>query len=164
MAKKRVPRLNEQLKRELTQLLHFDVKDPRIGLMTITDVEVTADLYHAKVFYSMQGTDEEREQALQGLRAASGFLRGELGRRMRIRRAPELHFHFDSTLEHAMHIERLLQEARATSVTEDDALDDADLPDGDDFDDDDFDGDAALGDDGFDDDVDSDSTGGTPRA
>jgi ribosome-binding factor A len=126
MAKKRVARLNEQLKRELTQLLHFDVKDPRIGSITITDVEVTADLYHAKVFYSVQGTDEEREQSLQGLRAASGFLRGELGRRMRIRRAPELHFHFDSTLEHAMHIERLLREARATSVAVDeDALEDA---------------------------------------
>jgi ribosome-binding factor A len=115
MARKRVPRLNEQLKRELTQLLHFDVKDPRIGMITITDVEVTADLYHAKVYYTLAGSEEDREQALQGLRAASGFLRGELGRRMRIRRAPELHFTFDSTLEHAMHIERLLKEARASS-------------------------------------------------
>jgi ribosome-binding factor A len=116
MAKKRVARLNEQLRRELTQLLHFEVKDPRIGIITITDVEVTPDLYHAKVFWSTQGTPEERDQALQGLRAAAGYLRGEIGRRMHIRRTPELHFTFDSTLEHAMHIERLLQEARASSA------------------------------------------------
>ncbi|HSJ25019.1 MAG TPA: 30S ribosome-binding factor RbfA [Longimicrobiales bacterium] len=115
MAKKRVARLNEQLKRELTQLLRFEVKDPRIGLITINDVEVTPDLYHAKVFWTMQGSDEERDQALEGLRAASGFLRGELGRRMHIRRAPDLHFAFDNTLEHAMHIERLLKEARTSS-------------------------------------------------
>lgn len=116
MAKKRVARLNEQLKRELTQLLRFEVKDPRIGLITITDVEVTPDLYHAKVYWTMGGSEEERAQALEGLRAAAGFLRTELGRRMRIRRAPDLHFSFDNTLEHAMHIERLLQEARESSV------------------------------------------------
>lgn len=116
MAKKRVARLNEQLKRELTQLLRFEVKDPRIGVITVTDVEVTPDLYHAKVYWTMQGSEEERDQALDGLRAASGFLKGELGRRMRIRRAPDLHFAFDNTLEHAMHIERLLQEARESSA------------------------------------------------
>jgi ribosome-binding factor A len=117
MARKRVARLNEQLKRELTQLLRFEVKDPRIGLITINDVEVTPDLYHAKVYWTMPGSEEEREQALEGLRAASGYLRGEIGRRMHIRRAPDLHFAFDNTLEHAMHIERLLKEARATEVT-----------------------------------------------
>jgi ribosome-binding factor A len=116
MAKKRVARLNEQLKRELTQLLRFEVKDPRIGLITITDVEVTPDLYHAKVYWTMQGGEEEREQALEGLRAASGYLRGEIGRRMHIRRSPDLHFTFDNTLEHAMHIEQLLREARVSEL------------------------------------------------
>lgn len=115
MAKKRVARLNEQLKRELTTLLQFEVKDPRVGAVTITDVEVTPDLYHAKVYFSTTAEDEERELTEQGLRAASGFLRTELGRRMHIRRAPELHFTFDNTLQHAMHIERLLQEARAST-------------------------------------------------
>jgi ribosome-binding factor A len=117
MAKKRVARLNEQFKRELTALLRSEVKDPRIGLITITDVEVTADLYHAKVYFTLAGDEEDRQQVLEGLRAATGFLRGELGRRMRIRRAPDLHFTFDNTLEHAMHIERLLREARAGSVS-----------------------------------------------
>lgn len=116
MARKRVARLNEQLKRELTELLHYEVKDPRIGTIVITDVEVTPDLYHAKVYVAPAGVGADRAQALEGLRAAAGFLRGELGRRMHIRRAPELHFAFDSTLDHAMHIERLLREARAAST------------------------------------------------
>jgi ribosome-binding factor A len=120
MAKKRVARLNEQLKRELTTLLQFEVKDPRIGPSTVTDVEVSPDLYHAKVFVAVRGGEEERKSALEGLRAASGYLRTEIGRRMRIRRAPELHFTLDNTLDHAMHIERLLQEARAGMVTEPD--------------------------------------------
>lgn len=113
MAKKRVARLNEQMKRELIMLLRNDVRDPRVTSVTITDVEVAPDLYHAKVHYSVLGDDEERSTALEGLRAASGFLRGEIGRRMHVRRAPELHFSLDTTLEHAMHIERLLREARA---------------------------------------------------
>lgn len=123
MVRKRVARLNEQLKRELTTLLQFEVKDPRIGAMTITDVEVTPDLYHAKVFFSMSGDEADRGQALQGLRAAAGFLRSELGKRLHIRRAPELHFTFDGTLEHALRIERLLQEARAGMTTPDSPAD-----------------------------------------
>jgi ribosome-binding factor A len=127
MAKKRVARLNEQLKRELTTLLQFEVKDPRIGPITVTDVEVSPDLYHAKVFVAVRGGEEERASAMEGLRAASGYLRTEIGGRMRIRRAPELHFTLDNTLDHAMHIERLLQEARAGMVTEpDDVADVAD--------------------------------------
>jgi ribosome-binding factor A len=117
MARNRVARLNEQLKRELTALLQFEVRDPRIGMVTITDVEVTPDLYHAKVYFTMLGDDEERSTAAQGLAAAAGFLRSEIGRRMHIRRAPELHFTFDNTLDHAMHIERLLRQARESTTT-----------------------------------------------
>jgi ribosome-binding factor A len=116
MAKKRVARLNEQMKRELVMLLRGEVRDPRVVDVTITDVEVSPDLYHAKVFVSMPSDADERATALEGLRAAAGFLRGEIGRRMHIRRAPELHFQVDDTLQHAMHIERLLQEARAGSA------------------------------------------------
>jgi ribosome-binding factor A len=126
MAKKRVARLNEQLKRELTTLLQFEVKDPRIGPITVTDVEVSPDLYHAKVYVAVRGGTEEQQSAFEGLRAASGYLRTEIGRRMHIRRAPELHFSHDNTLEHAMHIERLLQEARAGMVTQPDEPADAD--------------------------------------
>jgi ribosome-binding factor A len=120
MAGKRQARLNEQLKRELTALIQFEVRDPRVGSVTITDVEVTPDLYHAKVFFTLHGEDEERKKALSGLQAAAGFLRGELGRRMHIRRAPELQFAFDETLAHALRIERLLHEARTTTATQPD--------------------------------------------
>jgi ribosome-binding factor A len=130
MANRRIARLNEQMKRELVTLLRSEVRDPRIGTVTITGVEVTADLYHAKVYFSVMGEDEDRLTALEGLRAAAGFLRGEIGRRMHIRRAPELHFTIDETLQHAMHIERLLQEARASTAqpeeTEEVGDDDAD--------------------------------------
>lgn len=117
MAKKRIARVNEQIRRELTSLLQRDVRDPRIGIVTVTAVETSPDLYHAKVFYSVMGSDEDRDSAAEGLRAAAGFLRTEIGRRMHIRRAPELHFTYDDTLQHAMHIERLLQEAMAGSGT-----------------------------------------------
>lgn len=125
MAKKRIARVNEQIRRELTSLLQFDVRDPRIGVVTVTGVEVSPDLYHAKVFYSVMGSDEDRASAAEGLRAAAGFLRTEIGRRMHIRRAPELHFTYDNTIQHAMHIERLLQEALATtgSAAEDEEAD-----------------------------------------
>jgi ribosome-binding factor A len=123
MARKRVARLNEQLKRELTALIQFEVRDPRIGMLTITDVEVSPDLYHAKVYFTLLGDVDERRTAAEGLRAAAGFLRTEIGRRMHIRRAPELHFTFDETLEHAARIEQLLREARrdAPAAVADDA-------------------------------------------
>jgi ribosome-binding factor A len=119
MASKRIARLNEQVRRELTYLLQRDVRDPRIGVVTVTGVEISPDLYHAKVFYSVMGSDEDRDSAAEGLRAAAGFLRTEIAKRMHTRRAPELHFTHDNTLQHAMHIERLLQEARATRADDD---------------------------------------------
>jgi ribosome-binding factor A len=129
MAGRRVARLNEQLKRELTSLLQFEVKDPRIGPALVTGVEVSPDLYHAKVFVAVRGEEADRDSALEGLRAASGFLRTEIARRLHIRRSPELHFSIDNTLEHAMHIESLLREARAGMVTEADDESAADVDD-----------------------------------
>lgn len=116
MAKKRIARVNEQMKRELIQLLQFEVRDPRVGAVSVTDVEVSPDLYHAKVFYAPRGDDEEKQRTLEGLKAAAPFLRTEISKRMSIRKAPELHFVLDNTLEHAMHIEQLLREARASSM------------------------------------------------
>jgi ribosome-binding factor A len=136
MVRKRIARLNEQLKRELTAIIQFELRDPRVGPVTITDVEVAPDLYHAKVFFSASGDDDEKQRAREGLRAAAGFLRTELGRRLHIRRAPELHFTLDSTLEHAMHIERLLRQVRSEehAATADDGPEEP-TADGDDADD-----------------------------
>lgn len=110
MAGRRVERLNEQLKRELMDVLHTQVRDPRVGPVTITAVETTPDLYHARVYVTSLGSDEEKETSIEGLRAASPFLRSELGRRLRIRRVPELSWVRDETLDHALRIERLLGE------------------------------------------------------
>lgn len=112
MANRRVERLNEQVKRELTDLLRNEVRDPRIGWVTVTDVRVTPDLYHARVYLTSIASEEERGRLLEGLEAASSYLRGELGRRLRVRRTPELHFEWDRTLEQAQRIERLLHEMR----------------------------------------------------
>lgn len=113
----RVSRLNEQLRREITDIVRNGVRDPRIGMVTVTDVSTTADLEHARVFVTMLGEDEERESTLAGLRAAAPFIRGELGRRLRIRHTPELRFEVDASLDHARRIEELLRTVRPAEDT-----------------------------------------------
>ncbi|MHB1167944.1 MAG: 30S ribosome-binding factor RbfA [Longimicrobiales bacterium] len=107
---RRVERLNEQFRRELMDILSTQVRDPRVGSVTVTQVEVTPDLYHAKVYVTSLDP-ESRESTLEGLEVAGPFIRGEIGRRLHIRRAPELHFTWDDTLAHAQRIEKLLGEA-----------------------------------------------------
>jgi ribosome-binding factor A len=109
MANRRVERLNEQLRREISDILRRDVRDPRIGIPTITHVEVTPDLWMARVFVRASGTAEERAAALEGLDGAAAFIRREL-RGLKVRRIPELRFEIDQTLEHASRIEELLRE------------------------------------------------------
>ncbi len=106
----RSQRVSEQIKRELAELLRLEVKDPRIGFITLTDVEVTPDYAHAKVFFtSMQGK-EGLDEILVGLNRASGFLRRELRRRVRIHTTPELHFHYDPSVEEGSRMSRLIDE------------------------------------------------------
>jgi len=113
----RSQRVSEQIRRELAELIRLEVKDPRVGFITLTDVELTPDYAHAKVFFtSMQG-QEGLDEILRGLRRASGFLRRELGRRVRIHTLPELHFHYDSSVEQGSRMSQLIDEV----VREDDA-------------------------------------------
>ncbi|MCI0434645.1 MAG: 30S ribosome-binding factor RbfA [Gemmatimonadetes bacterium] len=113
MSGRRLDRLNEQFKRELMHLIQRDVKDPRVTSVTITGVRVASDLGHARVYITSLVPDQEREALLAGLRAASPFLRGQLGRILRIGRAPELAFVWDETLERAQRIERLIADVRS---------------------------------------------------
>ena len=92
------------------EILQTEVRDPRVGPVTITAVETTPDLYHARVYVTSLGSAEEKETSIEGLQAAAAYLRSELGRRLSLRRVPELSFQLDLTLEHAMRIERLLGE------------------------------------------------------
>lgn len=110
MSKIRVSRVGEQIKKELSQILQTELKDPRIGFVTVTGVEVTNDLSQAKVYLSVLGSDEQKEETLKALDKGQGFIRSELGRRIRLRYTPELIFKFDTSIEYGSHIEKLLQQ------------------------------------------------------
>ena len=108
---KRTDRINELLREELSVLIRNEVRDPRVGLATVTAVETSPELDHARVYITTLGEDEEKAEIVAGLQSAAGFLRGQLGRRLHLRRIPELHFQIDRVLEGAQRIEFLLREA-----------------------------------------------------
>ncbi len=113
MAKfRRTDRINEQLREEISLLVRDEVRDPRVSLATITAVKTSPELDHAKVYFTSMGSEEERDETLTGLRSAAAFLRRELGKRLHMRRIPELHFELDRVLEEASRIEQLLREVR----------------------------------------------------
>ena len=107
---KRRARLNEQLRRELSELIRTQVRDPRVGLVTITGVDVAADLGSARVYVRVVGGPEELVRSLEGLEAAASFLRTALGRILHVRRVPELRFREDRSYEGAARIEQVLAE------------------------------------------------------
>lgn len=107
---KRLARLNEQLKREISALLRQGVRDPRVGVVTVTGVDTARDLAVARVYVRTLGDDKERQETLDGLVAAAPWVRRELGQMLRIRRVPELRFQEDRSLEHAQRIEAILEE------------------------------------------------------
>ena len=120
MSNKRIARLNEQLKRELSELIRTELRDPRIGLVTVTGVEVALDLGSARVFVRAAGDEGERAGALEGLNAAAPFLRGLLGRSLKVRRIPELRFREDRSFEHARRIEEVLSDVLPADPVEGD--------------------------------------------
>jgi ribosome-binding factor A len=109
---RRPEQVAETLRQVITDALLREVRDPRVGFVTITGVRVTGDLGHATVLVSLSGSDEEKARALEGLRSASGFLRSRAAKALTTRTVPELHFDLDTGLEHAARIEALLQEIR----------------------------------------------------
>jgi ribosome-binding factor A len=115
----RKDRVAEQIRREVAELIRTEVKDPRVGMVSITDVEVTADYSHAKVFFSTLAGSEHVPAVLTGLQKAAGFLRRELGKRISIHMTPQLHFVFDQSLERGADLSKLIQEAVAISQASD---------------------------------------------
>lgn len=109
MSKHRPNRLAETLKEEISQLIRVELKDPRIGFVTLTSVDVADDLSHAKVYVSVLGTEEEGKVTLDALNRASGFVRSEIGKRIRLRHAPSIVFKNDPSIQHGAHIAKLLQ-------------------------------------------------------
>lgn len=110
MSQLRANRVAEQMKKELGDILNRKIKDPRVGFVTITDVEVTGDLQQATVYLTILGSEEEKEATLTGLSKAKGFIRSEIGHRIRLRKTPELFFEIDHTIETGNRIEKLIRD------------------------------------------------------
>ncbi|MBR0288014.1 MAG: 30S ribosome-binding factor RbfA [Selenomonadaceae bacterium] len=109
MAKQlRIEKLQELIKQEMSKMLLTDLKDPRIGFVTVTDVEMTGDLREAKIYVSIMGGEEQVKNSLEGLNSALGFVRREIGQRVRLRFTPEISFALDTSLDYGDHIQKLL--------------------------------------------------------
>lgn len=111
MDNKRTRRVEQELKKELSRIISTEIKDPRLGTMTtVTAVEVTSDLRHAKVFISVLGNDKEKEEVLEGLANASGFIKKEISQSMKLRHFPDLHFKLDESIERGMYMGKLISD------------------------------------------------------
>lgn len=110
MSENRVRRVAEQIKKDVSQIIGSEIKDPRItGMTSVTDVELSKDLRHASVYVSVYGSEAEREETLQTLARASGFVRSEIGQRIRLRYTPEINFFLDTSIEYGAYIESVLK-------------------------------------------------------
>lgn len=107
----RLRRIAEQIQRELAELIRLEVKDPRVGMVTLTDVEVTADRAHAKVFFTLLGSADALHETERALGHAAGFLRTQLAHRLRLRTVPQLRFVYDASVERGARLSRLIDEA-----------------------------------------------------
>jgi len=113
MSFKRADRVSEAIKREVSLMLTQEVKDPGIHFVTVTAVETTDDLRYVKIFVSVMGDEKTRQESMEGLERAKGFLRGEIGHRLQLRYTPEIQFRLDKSLDHAMRIKGLLNELKS---------------------------------------------------
>lgn len=109
----RAERVAGELRRELARLIQREVKDPSVGFVSVSDVEVTRDLSHAKVFITVFEETTARD-SIKALNKAAGFIRGRLGQEMRMRSVPQLHFHHDASVETGQRMDRLIEQARST--------------------------------------------------
>lgn len=114
----RSQRVGDQLQRELALLIQRELKDPRVNMVSVTAVQVSKDLAHARVFITSL-KDENHDAAVEALNHAAGFLRHELGKSLRMRAIPALKFQYDETVQHGMHMNELIKEGLAKGVNED---------------------------------------------
>ncbi len=115
----RIERVNSLIRQEISELLQRQVKDPRLGnLVAVTNVSTSPDLRHAKIFISRIGSEEEKQETLSVLAAASGFFRNELAKRLRLRHIPELNFQWDDSIERGDYLLQLIDEVSSDSSAE----------------------------------------------
>lgn len=112
MSKPRPERVQEAIRQEISKIVHDEIKDPRIGFITITKVELTKDLRYAKIYFSVLGEMKDKELALKGLSSAKGYIRGLIGDRIKLRFVPDIAFKIDDSLEHTKEIYGLLDKIK----------------------------------------------------
>jgi ribosome-binding factor A len=115
----RLGRIGDQIQKDLAELIRTEVKDPRVGMITLTGVEISSDHHHAKVFFTTLGGPEIVARAEGGLQHASGFLRSQLAKGLKLRIVPELHFIYDESVERGVRLSRLIDDAVASQQPED---------------------------------------------
>ena len=108
MSQLRIEKIQELMKQEISQIILQELKDPRIGFVTVTQVEITGDLRNAKVYVSLMGNEEQIKDCWRGLQSSLGFIRREIGQRIRLRVTPELSCQLDKSLDYSAHIQELL--------------------------------------------------------
>lgn len=122
----RPERVADQIRAEVTTIISRELHDPGLGFVTVTRVEVTPDLQHARVFYTSLGDAAARASTGRVLERAAGFMRRQIGQRLRLRRAPEIHFQFDESIGHQDRVEQLLKEIADEQAVRTDATDTSD--------------------------------------
>lgn len=116
-------RVADQIQRDLSEIIAYELKDPRVGMITITEVQVTPDYAHAKIFFTMlKDSPEQVKQTVEGLSAAAGYMRGQLGKRLHIHTLPALHFVHDTSTSRGMELSLLIDQANATRSLDDDEV------------------------------------------
>ena len=111
MTAPRRARIADQIQRELAEVIRLELRDPRVGMVTLTGVELSRDQSHAKVFFTVLGAPSDAEHAREGLDRAAGFLRSQIAHRLTTRKVPELHFEYDESVERGVRLTRLIEEA-----------------------------------------------------
>ena len=114
-------RVADQIQRDLAEIISRELKDPRVGMITVTEVQLTPDYAHAKVFFTMLADDHDAiKNTVKGLQIAAGFIRGQLGKRLSVHTLPELHFVHDTSTARGVELSKLIDEANATRSKDDD--------------------------------------------
>jgi ribosome-binding factor A len=115
-------RVADQIQRDLAEIIAYELKDPRVGMITVTEVQLTPDYAHAKVFFTMLSDDKDAiKNTVGGLKQAAGFIRGQLGRRLSVHTLPELHFVHDTSTARGAELSKLIDEANASRAKDDGA-------------------------------------------
>ncbi len=122
MQYQRKDRVSDLIKREIAHIVQHELKDPGIGFVTITAVEVSVDLKHAKIFYSVLGDEGSKRKSTSALKRASGFIQREIGKKLKLKYTPEIFFQFDESVEYGAHIEELIQKIHTTEKVDQNKL------------------------------------------